>query len=187
MSTLFEIDDLVRTAVIDRTGAYRYRLGRLWGADPDAVVNFVMLNPSVADALVDDPTIRRCMGFARSWGYGGIVVTNLFAFRATSPVDMIAALDPYGPENDGYLFGTASDSPLVVCAWGVHGGLYGRGREVVRGLRARNITPHHLGLTKGGHPKHPLYLPAKATPIPWGGQPSGDGDPGDPGEGESDA
>jgi hypothetical protein len=173
MSTLrlFEVDDLIREAVIDATGTYRYRLSRIWGTDPGPgrLVNFIMLNPSTADATEDDPTIRRCVGFARSWGFGGIVVTNLFAFRATEPKDMISAFDPYGPENDGYVFATAARSPLVVCAWGAHGTLHHRGAEVVRGLRARDITPHHLGLTKGGQPRHPLYLPGAARPVAWEG------------------
>jgi len=116
---------MVRSAVISPCGLYRYRLSRQW-TEPSYSLAFVMLNPSTADAEVDDPTIRRCIGFARREGYGGIEVVNLYAFRATSPDDLWKAKDPCGPENEGHLISIARASvgygTPIVCAWGAHGG-----------------------------------------------------------------
>ena len=121
------------------------------------------LNPSTADETQDDPTIRRCQGFARDWGYGGLVMANLFAFRATDPAVMKQAADPVGPDNDEHLLQLASTCPLVVAAWGTHGQHLGRDHQV------RELTPnlHCLRLTKEGYPGHPLYLPKSLTPVRW--------------------
>ncbi|MBL8224715.1 MAG: DUF1643 domain-containing protein [Chromatiales bacterium] len=141
---------------------YRYALWRIW--DPAAgTVNFIGLNPSTADEQIDDPTIRRCIGFARDWGYGGLVMTNLFAFRATEPAVMKAAEEPVGPDNDVRIAECARKAAVVIAAWGQHGSHRGRDR-FVRGQIARL---HYLRLTKGGHPGHPLYLPAGLLPQPW--------------------
>jgi hypothetical protein len=124
---------------------------------------FIMLNPSTADADVDDPTIRRCMGFARSRNFGGIVVANLFAFRATKPQDMKAAADPVGPANNQciqeVLAQACIDDVPVLAAWGAHGNYRGRDKQVV----AIAERPFYcLGQTKDGHPRHPLYVRADA-------------------------
>jgi hypothetical protein len=124
---------------------------------------FVGLNPSTADETLDDPTIRRCMGFARSWGYDGLCMTNLFAFRATDPSVMKAAEDPVGPMNDSILVSLAENAGIVVAAWGVHGSYLGRDRAVIEMLPQL----HCLRLTISGHPAHPLYLPAGLEPFPW--------------------
>jgi hypothetical protein len=124
---------------------------------------FIGLNPSTADETKDDPTIRRCVAFAKAWGYGGLFMTNLFAFRATDPADMKRAADPYGWDNDHTLTSLARRAGIVVAAWGAHGAYQGRDRSV------RLLVPnlHYLRLTKAGHPGHPLYLPANLTPTPW--------------------
>lgn len=124
---------------------------------------FIGLNPSTADEKLNDPTIRRCIAFAQSWGFGSLCMTNLFAYRATQPTDMLAQDDPVGPENDEYLRALASVSSVVVAAWGTHGTHYGRNNTV------RSMLPrlHYLRLTKEGHPGHPLYLPAKLKPVVW--------------------
>jgi hypothetical protein len=109
---------------------YRYRLWRRWSDGP--VVNFVMLNPSTADAEQDDPTVRRCVGFAKSWGAGGLVVTNLYALRSTDPKALWTADDPVGPENAFHLGSGALGADTVVCAWGAEGARNGRGNEVLR-------------------------------------------------------
>ncbi len=153
------LDD--KTATISDCRCYRYALGRRW-ADGPAVL-FVMLNPSTADASRDDPTIRRCIGFARAWGFGSLLVGNLFAYRATAPDEMRAAADPIGPDNDEWLSRLIGRSGLVVAAWGAHGGHLGRDRAV-RALRREWV---HLGLTKGGHPRHPLYVPANQERLSW--------------------
>jgi hypothetical protein len=146
---------------------YRYALWRVWGALPDEVdrgyVLFIGLNPSTADETNDDATIRRCIAFAKAWGYSGLCMANLFAFRATDPADMLAAADPVGPENDDWLQRLACGASRVVAAWGVHGTHMGRA------ARVKEFIPnmHYLRLTKDGHPGHPLYLPKTLTPLPF--------------------
>ena len=125
-----------------------------------------MLNPSTANATRNDPTIRRCIGFARAWGYERLVVTNLFGLRATLPAALRSAVDPIGPENDRHLRRAAVQADRIVCAWGVHGALGNRGAEVLTLLKGFRLE--HLGLTRGGHPRHPLYLPAACQPQPLG-------------------
>ena len=159
MSSLLTISD----AIISECGEYRYRLTRRWG--PKYAAMFVMLNPSTADASQDDPTIRRCIGFAKDAGFGGIEVVNLFAFRATSPKDMKAASDPVGPDNKAHVAATFQECSMVVCGWGAHGSFNNQDQTMLEWLRmagahADNIRS--LGLTKDGQPRHPLYLPKKA-------------------------
>lgn len=161
-----------RDAVISDCSRYRYSLCRSWAPDVGTVL-FVMLNPSTADAREDDPTIRRCIGFARSWGYGRIDVVNLFAWRATNPEELRGVADPIGPNNDGHILSNARAAKLVVCAWGAHGEIDGRDETVVRLLRSRvrvggqPIKLHILGLTKGAAPRHPLYVRGDVQPERW--------------------
>jgi hypothetical protein len=147
-------------AVFSPDRVYRYTLTRTWDSGP--TVAFIGLNPSTADETVDDPTIRRCIGFAKRWGYGTLVMLNLFAFRATDPRVMRAAGDPIGPENNAYIQAVAAEAGDVVAAWGVHGSYLGRDRAVRDLLFWR---PSALGLTKDGHPRHPLYVRADATLV----------------------
>lgn len=157
-------DDARRTAVISDCGTYRYLLTRTWDTRLPTV-GFIMLNPSTADADTDDPTIRRCVGFAKSWGYGGIAVRNLYALRSTDPKALRTHPDPVGPDNYLYLEAAAGDD-LTVCAWGANADPIDS-RGLIDGLLGWGGQPHHLGLTKGGFPKHPLYLRADTTPIPF--------------------
>lgn len=150
-----------RGAYISPCGLYRYSLWRQWAPGPQ--VMFVGLNPSTADATLDDPTIRRCIGFARAWGYGGLMMTNLFAWRATAPRDMMAAADPVGPDNDRVLQIAHAKAAITVAAWGAHGTFLSRHGAV----RAMLPRLHCLRLTKDGHPGHPLYLPASLQPVEW--------------------
>jgi hypothetical protein len=158
---------MTRSAEFSPCRLYRYTLWRWWGAAPGAFdrgfVVFVGLNPSTADEVTDDPTIRRCIAFAKAWGYGGMCMVNLFAFRSTDPADMLAAADPVGPENDVWLKRLAPRAALVVAAWGVDGKHLGRDAQVKR------LIPemHYLRLTKNGHPGHPLYLPKTLLPQPF--------------------
>jgi len=142
------------SAVISSCRRYRYRLERRWGDGP--ALGWVMLNPSTADAHVDDPTIRKCVGFARRMGFSAIVVGNLFAYRATDPDHLLATPDPIGPENDAFLQRLAAELPRIICAWGVV-----HARLVPRTVEVKLLVPHAepLAWTKGGHPRHPLYLP----------------------------
>ena len=146
-------------AVISRDGVYRYSLTRRW-CDTTPSLRWIMLNPSRADATSDDPTIRRCLGFARTWGYGGIVVHNLFGLRATNPAELTTHPDPVGRDNDTWLLATAESHLATVCAWGAHGHLHHRADIVLGLLRERGLTPMCLGRTHAGQPRHPLYIPA---------------------------
>lgn len=150
-------------AVISDDGQYRYRLWRTWDVAKPTVA-FVMLNPSTADATEDDPTIRRCIGYAREWGYGRLVVGNLFAVRETDPANLYDYFDPVGPENDRHLQEIAEEAEKMIAAWGVNGSLGDRAKEVVQELEA---DLHALDTTKDGHPVHPLYQPSDAEPEPW--------------------
>ena len=165
--------DTNRGATLSLDGVYRYRLSRCWGNGPKAT--FIMLNPSTADAMQDDPTIRRCIGFARAWGMGGLYVGNLFAYRATKPEAMLAAPDPVGPENRDHLewlcYRAAKNGGVVVCAWGAHGGYMEQDKTFLGWMDGLAIQPMCLGATKGGAPRHPLYV-AGATPlVPYGAAP----------------
>lgn len=155
-------DLLIRkTARISSCGAYRYRLTREWGPGP--LLPFVMLNPSVADAEVDDPTIRRCMGFARREGAGGIVVGNLFAFRATNPGDLpMWTEEAVGPDNERATYEIVREAieghMPIICAWGAH--RRGLPNFLVQALEMRSARFVCLGKTANGSPRHPLYVKA---------------------------
>lgn len=162
---------------LDQEETHRYLLGRWWGGFPHLLggveplgitVGFVMLNPSTANQDVFDPTVRRCMGFALDLKAGGMLVANLFAFRATDPEDMKdRGRDAIGPSNDAAIVALAEACDVVICAWGTHGAHLGRDAEVKALLKPYAEKVHALSLTKHGHPGHPLYLPKSATPIPF--------------------
>lgn len=144
-------------AIFSEDRRYRYVLRRQW--DPEKnMVNFIMLNPSTADERTLDPTLRRCANYALDWGLGGMTITNLFAFRATDPLDMRASLDPVGPDNDHAITVCARAARVVVVGWGAHGGWLNRDEEVKALLRNAHVNAYALKLTKDGHPGHPLYL-----------------------------
>lgn len=153
------------SAVFSSCGLYRFALTREWGQG--GRVCFIMLNPSTADHLRNDPTIARCENRARDMGATGFRIVNLFAFRATYPRELRAAPDPVGPGNDADIRRAARWADQVICAWGVHGGLHDRGREVRDLLHRQGIALLHLGLTKAGAPRHPLYLPRDRQVTPW--------------------
>lgn len=158
--------DEAKSASFSPCRTYRYALWRNWSSllpSTNGYAMFVGLNPSTADETADDPTIRRCIGFAQAWGYAGLCMTNLFAYRATDPRVMKAAADPVGEDNDWTLQALAETAGVVVAAWGAHGTHLGRDAAV----RAMLPGLHYLRLTKEGHPGHPLYLPATLQPVPW--------------------
>jgi len=146
---------------------YRYTLHRIW-SEKKPFVMFVGLNPSTADERKNDPTVTRCIRFAGDWGYGGMVMMNIFAYRSTNPNNLYKLEDPVGEENNLYIAQIAREAGIIVTAWGNHGAYKGRGDEVLRMLT--EIVPakvHHLGLTGEGQPKHPLYLRADEEPRLW--------------------
>lgn len=150
-------------AILSKCGLYRYNLSRRWSDGKTCV--FVMLNPSTADASSDDPTIRRCIGFARREGCGGLVVVNLFALRATQPLALLAEKDPIGPMNDEFLIDAiVNSSGPAIAAWGAHGTFMDRA-DTVRRMTDKPLWA--LGVTKAGQPRHPLYVRGDAPLIPY--------------------
>lgn len=147
--------------------SYRYHLSRVWnwGLPTGA---FIMLNPSTADDIKDDPTIRRCIAFAKHWNWGGFQVGNLWAYRSTEPKGLTEASDPYGPHNDKALNDVCSQASAgIVCAWGTWGRWQDAGPKMIRQLLDCGMAPSYIRLTKGGHPAHPLYLPGALMPQYW--------------------
>ena len=143
---------------------YRYTLQIIWDAQLPLIM-FIGLNPSTADETNDDPTVRRCIQFAKDFGGGRLVMTNIFAFRSTDPKAMLTHPgDVVGPENDAALVGSAHPAQLIICAWGKHGAHQGRG-EAVRERIAAVRPLHCLRFNSDGSPAHPLYLPAKLRPV----------------------
>lgn len=156
-----EGDLMKKNAVISDDGLYRYWLFREWGSGPQ--ISWVMLNPSTADASIDDPTIKRCIQFSRDWGYGALHVMNLFAIRSTDPsiLKTISKHEAFGPSNDWYLIEAGRNVEKVVCAWGNPGG------SMAPAILKSSGGIWHLGLTKSGCPKHPLYLPKTTELVRW--------------------
>jgi hypothetical protein len=154
------------SATFSNDRVYRYVLTRTWDVVLPSV-NFLMLNPSTADAFQLDPTNRRCVGFAQAWGYGSMVTTNIFAFRSTDPAGLRTTADAVGPENDDAILSAAMNADLVIAAWGTHGELQGRGTAVREMLVGAGIALHALRLTKAGHPGHPLYVAGDTLPTTW--------------------
>lgn len=161
----------MNAAVLSKCGQYRYSLKRSWMLGSGAVM-FVMLNPSTADANLDDPTIRRCIGFAKDWGYQRLIVTNLFALRSTDRRGLLSAVDPVGDENDQYILDMASQADRIVLAWGSLEWVPKSHRtdfemQAIGTAELLEFTPetlHCLGTTKDGSPRHPLYVPASFKP-----------------------
>lgn len=163
-------------ATLSADGVYRYRLWRVWNPDAPTIV-WVLLNPSTADGETDDPTVRRCVGFARSWHAGSITIVNLYAYRATDPRDLIRAvrsirIHPIGPENDEHIEQAVKSPGLaqVVCGWGTLPAIH---RERARFVRAAICSwrgiPKCLGITKVGDPYHPLFRPGHAPLVDYRG------------------
>lgn len=164
-------------AIFSRDERHRYMLWREWDQGGQALV-VIGLNPSTATHEVNDPTIRRCMGFAETWGYGALVMVNLFAFRSTNPKGLRTAWPPapdgrhgaVGLRNDAHLrwwTREANRAGLVLAAWGTNGAFLERGASVARTLQGKGVDLQCFAVTKGGHPIHPLYQLASALPVPY--------------------
>lgn len=160
----FDIGPRMKPSWANIDGPYRYLLGRRWGLG--SRVLWVMLNPSTADASEDDPTIRRCVGFSKAWGFASLEVVNLFALRSTKPSGLLDHEDPFGPVNLEHIYLASLQAEQVVCAWGQHSA---RVRQLVNTYRPEVLDMLYanerelvcLGRTKRGDPRHPLYLAAK--------------------------
>ena len=156
------------TAIYSDCEKYRYALTRTWEPAGKRAL-FVMLNPSTATEVQNDPTVERCERRARALGFGAFRVTNIFAWRDTDPRKMRAAKDPIGPANDETILKGADWADTVIAAWGTHGAHRDRGVQVEAMLRQTPNALYSLGLTKDGHPKHPLYIAYTQQPILWSG------------------
>jgi hypothetical protein len=154
------------TAVYSNCELYRYSLTRSWDNSAKKVL-FIMLNPSTATEIQNDPTVERCERRAKALGYGAFKVCNIFAYRSTDPKIMRLQKDPIGPENDKIIIKSANWSNNIICAWGTNGSHLNRGKKIEALLRVKNFTLTHLGLSKDGHPKHPLYISYKVSPENW--------------------
>ncbi|MDU8943824.1 DUF1643 domain-containing protein [Ovoidimarina sediminis] len=162
----FQKGDAASVAVYSPCERYRYTLTRTWAPGTGKIV-FVMLNPSTATEVQNDPTVERCERRARALGYGAFRVCNIFAWRETDPGKMRKANDPVGPGNDAAITEACGWADRIVCAWGTHGAHLERGAAVERLMRGTGRQLYHLGLTKDGHPKHPLYIGYATQPVPW--------------------
>ena len=142
-----------KTANFSSCRKYRYSLSRIWDKQKKLVL-FIGLNPSTADEEVDDPTIRRCSGYAQKWGYGGLIMVNLFAYRTTLPSNLKKVKYPVGSDNDKYIMKLSKKADITVAAWGNNGNLYRRNKQVL------SLVPNLMCLkvNKSGQPAHPLYL-----------------------------
>tara|TARA_B100000315_G_scaffold108623_1_gene99672 strand:- start:107 stop:583 length:477 start_codon:yes stop_codon:yes gene_type:complete len=141
-----------KEATFSKCRKYRYALSRAWN-DKKKTVLFIGLNPSTADEKIDDPTIRRCIDYAQNWGYGRLLVANLFAYRATKPAELKNVKNPVGDDNDQHLIELSKKVDLTVVAWGNEGSLFDRDKQVVK------LIPNLmcLKINKYGQPAHPLY------------------------------
>ncbi|MBY0439350.1 MAG: DUF1643 domain-containing protein [Burkholderiales bacterium] len=155
-------------AAFSRDRQYRYRLWRHWDLSRPPLL-MIMLNPSTADEERNDPTVERCERRARANGFGGLLVANIFALRSTDPKALYVHPSPVGRQNDAAILAMAREAGRVVCAWGVHGALHDRGLRVASRLRQAGLTLGVLGLTRDGHPRHPLYMASATEVVQWDG------------------
>jgi hypothetical protein len=145
---------------------YRYSLWRIWDEHKPRIL-FLMLNPSTADETTNDPTVERCQRRAVKWGFGGLYVGNIFAFRSTDPRALYKCVDPIGRNNDYTIGAMIVASELVVCGWGEHGAYLSRGLQVRIVIAQHGKTPFALKVNKSGQPAHPLYIPYSAEPVEY--------------------
>jgi hypothetical protein len=145
---------------------WRYLLWRRWD-EKKPVANFLMLNPSTADELQLDPSCTRARVYAQTWGYGGLIVTNIFGWRATDPGEMKSVRDPVGKGNDAAIVRAAKEAGIVVCAWGNHGAHRERSARVLSALRSCEVALNYLKVNSSGEPAHPLYLRGSLQPTRW--------------------
>jgi hypothetical protein len=147
---------MIKTAILSSDNIYRYELSRIWDDEKPKIL-FIMLNPSTADEFVEDPTIRRIVNYAKDWGYGGVYVGNLYAFRSTDPKGLNSAEDPVGPENITHIQTLIGLVDKVVYAWGNE-------RKEPEWLKKIVTNPYCIDISKKRIPKHPLYLKKCLTP-----------------------
>ena len=175
------LDDLHQPATFSPDRKHRYTLRRVWASEwtadkglfpppkASSFAAFIGLNPSTADETQDDPTVRRCVGFAKRWGFGGMFMLNIFALRSTDPAGLYKFRDPVGPRNDHFITQVAKlpEVGIVIAAWGNHGALLSRGWDVIKMVQGAGVLLMRFGpLTIPGQPRHPLYLKGDLMPEP---------------------
>jgi len=149
-------------AVFSPCGRHRYDWYYRWADGP--CVMFIGLNPSRANGHRTDATVRRCIAYAKRWGFGAVRIVNLFSWIDTDPAAMKLAAEPVGPRNDRHIKARAADADLIVAVWGIHGSHFGRDRVVKRIFQGRLYA---LAVNNDGSPSHPLYLPKDLRPFPY--------------------
>ena len=174
MTEPLALNDDLAGARFSEDKVYRYRLWRCWGKEAPAC--FCMLNPSLADAMRLDPTLTRCFGFSKAWKCGGMVVVNLFGVVSPYPKVLLEHPDPVGPENNDWILAAAKEAHTFVVGWGAFPRAHDRATWLMSELKSMGVTPWCLGVTKHGHPRHPLYIPAAQPLVPYVHV----NDPGDP-------
>jgi len=160
--------DAPSTAIYSDCERYRYALTREWDAAGKRVL-FIMLNPSKATEVQNDPTVERCERRARTLGFGAFRVVNIFAWRETDPTLLKRAVEPVGADNDAVLADSCGWANQIICGWGAHGDYLGRGAATAKVLRSTGHKLFALGLTQAGHPRHPLYIAYRTQPEQWSG------------------
>ncbi len=166
MRRTFRDPSAASEAIYSDCGRYRYSLTRTWKPSGRRAL-YVMLNPSTATEVRNDPTVERCERRSRSAGFGAFRVCNIFAWRSTDPAELRIASDPVGPDNDAMISASCRWADWILCAWGNHGTILDRGAAAERLLREAGPTLHHFGITKQGHPRHPLYVSYTTRAKPW--------------------
>ena len=166
ISRSFQKGDAKSEALYSDCETYRYALTRVWDETHPKLL-YIMLNPSKATEVQNDPTIERCERRARALGFGGFRAVNIFALRETDPHKMRRHKAPKGPENLSILLKSCEWADTILAAWGVHGAHLGQGPKTHAALLTEGYELHHFGLTKEGHPRHPLYVPYAQKPEPW--------------------
>lgn len=149
-----------RSAILSDDGKYRYKLERKWGPDASKMVGFIMLNPSIANDKKDDPTMKRVINFAKSWGFDGVIVCNLYAHISPHRKELKHVDDPLGPENERYVREIVATCSQIVYGWGNDG-------SEPQWLRELVPSPYCIKMNKGGQPKHPLYIKGECEMIPY--------------------
>lgn len=161
---------MISGAKFSKCKLYRYALWRIWNKTKQEesdtkMLLFLMLNPSTADEIKNDPTVERCEIRAKEYGFDGLFVANIFAFRSTDPAGLKTTKDPVGPYNDYWIKNLAYLSHQIICGWGNHGKYKDRGKQVCKMLRDNGYLPYALQINRDGSPKHPLYIGYDKKPI----------------------
>ena len=172
VGTKGDVRKTTSTAIFDQTHTHRYLLTRTWDSEKKSVL-FIMLNPSTANGETNDPTIRRCINFAKAWGYGSLEVVNLFSLVSSDPKKLLTVKNSIGEDNDSFILEAADSADKIIVAWGAFPEARRRAAKVLNMLSEMGCEAHCLGMSRGGQPKHPLYLPKDVGVVRYVGMKGG--------------